>query len=95
MKSKEYNEEVWCKCITLKYTISCEERVSDSIWTKNKCFWAVIHVSDTCNHFVWQAVDMKNVEHNILVDTIEGFREVSKYYGGFPVGYLDFFNNYS
>ena len=38
---------------------------------------------------------MKNVEHNIPVDTLEGFREVDKYYGGFLVGYLDLFSNSS
>ena len=90
-----YNEEVWCKCTTLKYTSSCEERVSGSIWTQNKCFWVVIHGFDTCNDFVWQAIDMKNVVHNTPVDTIKGFREVNQFYGGFPIGYLDLFNNSS
>ena len=90
-----YSEEVWCKYITLTYTSSCEERVSGSIWTKNKCFWVVIHGFDTCNDFVWKAIKMKNVELSTPVDTMEGFREVDKYHGGFPVGYLDLFNNSS
>ena len=53
----------------LLYTSSCEERVSGSIWTKNKCFWVVVHGFDTCNNFVWQAIEMKNVEHSTPVDT--------------------------
>ena len=38
---------------------------------------------------------MKNVEHSTPVDTIESLREVDKYYGGLPVGYLDLFSNSS
>ena len=38
---------------------------------------------------------MKNMEHNTPVDTIEGYREVNKYYRGIPIGYLDLFNNSS
>ena len=90
-----YNEKVWCQCIILEYTSSCEERVSGSIWTKDKCFWVVVHGFDTCNDFVWQAIEMKNVEHSTPVDTIESFKEGGKYYRGFPVGYLDLFNNSS
>ena len=85
----------WCKCIILQYTSSYEERVNGSNWIKSKCSWVLAHGFDTCNTFVWQAIGMKNVEHSTPVDTIEGFREVDKYYGGFPVGYLDLFNNSS
>ena len=76
-------------------TSSCEERVCGSIWSKNKCFWVVIHGFDTCNNFFPQAIKMKNVEHGTPVDTIEGFREVNKYYENFPVGYLDLFSSSS
>ena len=38
---------------------------------------------------------MKNVEHSIPLDTTEGFREVDKYHGGSPVGYVDLFSNSS
>ena len=82
-------------CITLEYTNSCEKRVSGSIWTKNKCFWVVVHIFDTCNDFVRQAIEMKNMEYSTPVDTIESLREVDKYYGSLPVGYLDLFNNSS
>ena len=42
-----------------------------------------------------QTIEMKNMEHNTPVDTIEGYREVNKYYRGIPIGYLDLFNNSS
>ena len=59
-----------------------------------KCFWVVIYGFDSCNDFVWQVIEMKNVEHSTPV-AIKGFREVDKYYGGFPVAFVDLFNNSS